>query len=165
MIKQKIAQLKHVIDSQGFEKHDKRFHRHCKGINSYLVDYSELLVDKPTSLPDDKYRDDWQRMYRYFSESLKEVQENQSSRRLILLNTNNYLVNYQCFQLMQFVIRADGNYDAIIYQRSADLLNKVENDIKFFLYICDKFEKKSYGKISTLRVMYGNLHYVVKNGD
>lgn len=162
MLKEKTAQIKKIIDERGQEHHDKRFERYVKGVNGLLIDYSDCLSEKQDQLPDDKYREDWVRMYKSFRHACDETIKDQYSRQMLVLNTNNYLTTKQCFQLIQFIMNEKGDCDVYVYQRSADLLQKVEDDIKFFLYVINKFERKTFARISSFKVFYGNVHYTTK---
>ena len=162
MIKEKTAQLKELLERTGQDQHDKRFSRNVKGLNCHIADFSDCLTEKQLLLPEDKYKDDWVRMYRTFNHACNDTIVNQNSRQMVVLNTNNYLSNFQCFQLMQFIQNpGTGDYDVLVYQRSADI-DKMESDLKFFMYVITKFEKKTYGRVSSFKVIYGNLHTTKK---
>ena len=162
MLCDKIAKIKKDMEIKGHPLHDLRFNRQLVSLNCQLIDYTDVLQCIRNKVLLNKYRKDWTRMYKTFKELCSEVQTNQNSRRLVTFNTTGYSKEFQCFNLIQFIMEPDGTFDCIVYQRSADLLQKVEDDLMFFGYIIDKFERYTFGQVSSLKVCYGNIHFDTK---
>lgn len=153
-------QLKKEIDERGFEYEDTRFNRKVKSISGHFLVIKELDEIKKNKL-EEKYKKDWMRMYSYFKKTVKYCLEDSYSRRLVVFNNMNYKTNFQCFNLFQFVITANSNFDMYIYQRSADLAKFVD-DVKFFGYVAKKFESRTKKIINKIVIIYGSVHYEIK---
>lgn len=152
-------QVRNSIKDVNFVQSDPRFNRSTwTVVGQSLKIPKEVLEYLNTKVPISKYRDDWTRMKPYFDAVISETKLNPDSRRLVVLNTDNYLSVQPCFLTLQFLKDNNGLFNVLVYQRSGDV-EKLEDDLIFFSYIMRKFENQTGKKCDKLTVVYGSLHY------
>lgn len=141
---------------------DKRLNRKVKSVPGHFIILGEDSIrelNKEKKL--EKYKDDWKRMFRSFKEAVKLAKEDISSRRLMLFNGNNFYKVFPCFTHFQFVMTHRNEYDMYVYQRSSDLA-KLKDDCVFFTKVAKKFEKKVGIKVTKIVIVFGDVHFEVK---
>jgi len=119
-----------------------------------LVDYIKKQK------PEDKFKADWKRMYKTFTQAAKTAKEGINSRQLMVMNGTNFYRDLPCFTHMQFVMTHRNEFDMYVYQRSADV-EKFIPDMIFFGSMMKKFGDKTGISVTKLVVIYGNCHYEV----
>ena len=156
-----LANLKLMILNTGFEINDNRLGRivtvECVSYTSRDIILTEL--SKETILP--KYDNDWNRMKQSFSTAVEELKKYPTSRRAVVLNTNNYNKIYPCFVSIQFLYSpVKQSYGAIVSQRSLSI-DKFQDDLIFFSYLMRKMEESLKKKVNWLIVNIGSLHCIL----
>lgn len=159
-----LISVESTIKSSGFIQNDSRFNRETYTLIGYHIRTNDKVLEYIKSeKPISKYREDWERMKSTFLEIIKEVKENPDSRRMVSVNTDEYLKIYPCFLSIQFLKDKDGRYCALVHQRSGDL-EKMKDDWIFFGYLMKKFEDLTGLKTKQLSVTYGNIHTKKESG-
>lgn len=166
-----IISLKNTIRDYEFVQQDPRFDRTTHSRIGHRIWFSNADSDQDFmstgkkvlsyikgTKPIPKYREDWDRMEPYFNEVIEEYKRNPDSRRMVILNTENYLKVFPCFLSLQFIKDRDGSYGAVVYQRSQDI-EKLHDDLVFFGYILRKFEEKTGKTVSKIAISYGHIHF------
>lgn len=151
---------KQVLDSVlKSGKHVKDLH-----LDRQVVQTVNILVAIPRNVIEDlskkpaleKYSADQERMEKTLNLAVIKAIEDPNSRQLLVLNVDDYMNVQQCFQLMQFCL-VDGEYQCLVYQRSADI-SKLEDDWIFFSKMATIFEARTTIKVNKITVNYANIH-------
>ena len=156
---------KQVVDSilkYGKVVDDKRLARR-------IIQSVGIVVTIPLSVAEEleekslleKYHPDSERMSKTYDIAIKKGLEDPGSRQLLVLNTDDYENVQQCFQLMQFILD-DGEYVAIVYQRSADTV-KLKDDWIYFARTALMFSRSVNKKLKHISVHYGSIHLEIKD--
>jgi hypothetical protein len=115
------------------------------------------LIEQLSKIPLlDKYKKDNERIFKYYDIAVEKCKQDPNSRQLLLLNTQDYEKEFQCFQLMQF-INIDNQFLCLVYQRSCDM-TKLMQDWSFFCHLAKAFETDTGIKIMQITIHYGSLH-------
>jgi len=153
------TELKKTLDGRSIKK-DLRLSRSVRSATgiSCTINGKELEELKTSELKE-KYHDDLDRMYSSLQLLTDLVRVDPSSRRLLATNMDGYLKVFPCFLFMHFL--QDGqSYKVFIYLRSSDL-SKLEDDCGFFGYIIRRFEEMTNKIVSSLILVFGDLHYEI----
>lgn len=147
------------VRKNGYKMHDIRLNRDVISFPGHFVVIKNQAILKWLRLRIliSKYLEDWNRMIPSFLACTWEAKKNPSSRRLMVFNDFDYFKIFQCFTHMQFMMTHRNEFDLYVYQRSADL-DKLDDDLTFFVHVADAFEREVGKKVTKIVVVYGNVH-------
>lgn len=161
---QAINVLKRLFEDavvKGAQEYDPRFVRNTKTICGASITLGSLLLESIKKEPlADKYKDDYTAMWPYLRECFRELTRNAFSRRMVCINTDDYLERFPCFLTAQF-LHTPGTktpeYILLINQRSSDL-EKFVDDSFYFSYLANQFEKATGASVTRITIFFGSLH-------
>lgn len=153
--------LRKLITQRGIRQEDGRLNRttvYVPGIIGILK-HDAILELQSLSLID-KYTDDLKRMTTSLEIAIKNAKEDLNSRRLMVLNTDNFNEIYQCFTSAHFVYTGREEFNMYVYQRSADLA-KLKDDSIFYSKIAQLFQLEVGKQVTKIIVFFGHIHVQV----
>ena len=103
-------------------------------------------------------------MSKYFLDVINTFKSDPWSRRLVVLNTDDYTRVQPCFLLMHFLkLPVLPQMEVIVYQRSLDY-EKAYDDLVYFANVIKTFEFCTKRKVVQLTLVIGNAHVQIPPG-
>ena len=154
------ASLRRIINRKGMKQKDSRLNRTTMSLPGHfgILKHPDVLPWLQSQQLLDKYSDDLSRMTPSLNIAISNAKEDKNSRRLMVLNDQDFNEIYPCFIGTQFVYTHRKEFDMYVYQRSSDLA-KLQDDCIFFSKLALLFQKKVGKKVTKIVIIFGHIHY------
>jgi hypothetical protein len=151
------------IAKNRFQQNDMNLNRETMSLPGHFIvikdkEILDFLKNQPCL---EKYDDDICRMNDSYESMINKARHDLNSRQLMVFNDSDFHKINQCFTSFQFVYTKRNEFDLYVYQRSSDV-SKLIDDLIFFGNVSQIFENDIDKKVSKIVIIYGNIHYEIK---